>query len=111
VLAGAVKPLGMTGPRRSPAMPDVPTFAEQGLAGFDLAGYEAAYAPAGTPRPIVDRLQRELVAIVRLPEVDAKLLELGQIPIANTVAEFEASLKQEAPKWYELVRASGAKAE
>jgi tripartite-type tricarboxylate transporter receptor subunit TctC len=111
VLAGAVKALGMTGPRRSPAMPDVPTFGEQGLAGFELAGYEAVYAPAGTPAPIIARLERELIAIVRLPEVETRLLDLGQIPIASTVAAFEASLREEAPKWHALVRASGARAE
>jgi tripartite-type tricarboxylate transporter receptor subunit TctC len=111
VAASVIKALGMTGPRRSPGMPRLPTFAEQGLAGFDLAGYQAVYAPAGTPRPIVERLQRELVAIIRMPEVEGRLLELGQIPIGSTIEAFEASIREEAPKWRELVKASGAHAE
>ena len=72
VQAGKLKALGMTGPARSAAMPDVPTFAEQGFKGFELPIWVAAYAPAGTPRPIVDRLQKEIAAVIRLPDVTPK---------------------------------------
>jgi tripartite-type tricarboxylate transporter receptor subunit TctC len=107
VRAGQLKALGMTGPRRSPGMPEVPLFSEQGFAGFELAGYVAAYAPGGTPAPIVERLARELAAVIRMPEVTAKLIDQGQDPIANTPEQFRAAFQVEYPKWEALIRASG----
>jgi tripartite-type tricarboxylate transporter receptor subunit TctC len=78
---------------------------------MDLAIWVAAYAPAGTPAPIIDRLQREIAAVIRLPDVTPKLVEQGQTPLGNTPAEFEANFKAQAPRWEALIRASGAKAQ
>jgi tripartite-type tricarboxylate transporter receptor subunit TctC len=111
VAAGKLKALAMAGPARSAAMPEVPTFGEQGFKGFELAVWVAAYAPAGTPVAIVERLQREIAAIIRLPDIAPKLVEQGQTPLGNTPAEFEASFREQAPRWEALIRASGAKAQ
>ena len=111
IAAGKIKPIAMAGPRRSVAMPDLPTFAEQGVSGMDLAVWVAAYAPAGTPKPIVDRLQQELSAIVRMPDVAQRMTEQGQTPIASLPDEFSRAYQADFPKWEALIRASGAKAE
>ena len=109
--AGKLKALAMAGPRRSVAMPELATFGEQGYKGFELAVWVAAYAPAGTPRPIIDRLQRELAAIIRLPDVAARMADQGQTPLGNTPEEFAAAFAADAPRWVALIRASGAKAD
>jgi tripartite-type tricarboxylate transporter receptor subunit TctC len=107
VAAGKLKALGMTGPRRSAAMPELATFEEQGFKGLELPVWVAAYAPGGTPKPIVDRLQREIAAIIRLPEVAAKLIDQGQTPLGNTPDEFAAAFAVDAPRWITLIRESG----
>lgn len=111
IASGRLKALGMTGPQRSAALPELATFAEQGFKGFDLAIWVAAYAPPNTPKPIVDRLQREIAAVIRLPDVAQKMIEQGQTPLGNTPDEFAAAFAKDAPRWVTLVRASGAKAE
>ncbi|MEP7300397.1 MAG: tripartite tricarboxylate transporter substrate-binding protein, partial [Caldimonas sp.] len=111
VQAGKLKALGMTGPARSSAMPEVPTFGEQGFGGFELPIWVAAYAPAGTPKAIVDRLQKEIAAVIRLPDVLSKMVEQGQTPLGNTADEFGAAFARDAPKWVEYIKASGAKVE
>ena len=111
VQAGKLKAIGMTGPARSAAMPEVATFAEQGFKGFELPIWVAAYAPAGTPKAIVDRLQKELAAIIRLPDVMPKMVDQGQTPLGNTPEEFAAAFARDAPKWVEYIKASGAKPE
>ena len=111
VQAGRLKALGMTGPARSAAMPEVATFGEQGFKGFELPIWVAAYAPAGTPKPIIDRLQKEIAAIIRLPDVMPKMVDQGQTPLGNTPEEFAAAFARDAPKWVEYIKASGAKPE
>jgi tripartite-type tricarboxylate transporter receptor subunit TctC len=111
VQSGKLKAIGMTGPGRSSAMPDVATFAEQGYKGFELPIWVAAYAPAGTPRPIVERLQKEIAAVIRLPDVLPKLIEQGQTPLGNTPEDFAAAFARDAPKWVDYIKASGAKPE
>lgn len=109
--SGRLKAIGMTGSQRSPAMPDVPTFAEQGYKGFDLPVWVAAYAPPNTPRPIVERLQREIAAVIRMPDVAQKMVDQGQTPLGNTPDEFAAAFAKDAPRWISLIRATGAKPE
>jgi tripartite-type tricarboxylate transporter receptor subunit TctC len=111
VTGGRLKALGMTGPQRSAAMPEVPTFAEQGFKGFELAVWVAAYAPPNTPRPIVERLQREIAAVIHLPDVSQKMIDQGQTPLGSTPEEFAAAFAKDAPRWTTLIKASGAKAE
>jgi len=111
IASGALKAIAMTGPQRSASMPELATFTEQGVANVDLAIWVGAYAPAGTPRPIIDRLQRELKAVINLPEVREKMVAQGQTPVGNTPEEFNANLRADLPKWEALIKASGAKAE
>lgn len=111
IAAGAIRPIAMTGPQRSAAMPDLPTFAEQGVPNVDLPIWVGAYAPAGTPRAIIDRLQRELKAVINLPEVRERMIAQGQTPVGNTPEEFVANVRADFPKWEALIKASGAKVE
>lgn len=111
IAAGRIKPLAMTGTRRVGTMPDLPTFKEQGVEGLDLMLFVAAYAPAATPKEIVDRLQREIKAAISDADVAAKMAAQGQTPVGSTPAELQEVLTREAPKWAELIRASGAKAQ
>ena len=87
------------------------TFAEQLVAGFDLSLFVAAYAPAGTPAEIVDRLQREIKAVIAQPEVAEKMIAQGQTPVGSTPAELAAVLARETPIWADLIKQSGAKVE
>jgi len=111
IASGGIKPLAMTGPQRSASMPELATFTEQGVPNVDLAIWVGAYAPAGTPRPIIDRLQRELKAVINLPEVKERMVAQGQTPVGNTPEEFVANVRADLPKWEALIKASGAKLE
>ena len=111
IASGGVKPIAMTGPQRSASMPGLATFTEQGVPNVDLAIWVGAYAPAGTPRPIIDRLQRELKAVINLPEVKERMLVQGQTPVGNTPEEFAANVRADLPKWEALIKASGATVE
>lgn len=108
IASGAIKAIAMTGPQRSASMPELATFTEQGVPNVDLAIWVGAYAPAGTPRPLIDRLQRELKAVINLPEVREKMVAQGQTPVGNTPEEFTANLRADLPKWEALIKASGA---
>jgi len=109
--AGRVKAIAAAGSKRSAAMPELSTFAEQLIAGFDLNLFVAAYAPAGTPAEIVGRLQREIKAVVSQPDVAAKLTAQGQTPVGSTPRELADVLARETPIWAELIQRSGAKVE
>lgn len=111
IAAGRVKPLAVAGAKRSASVPEVSTFAEQLVAGFDLSLFVAAYAPAGTPIDIVDRMQQAIKAVIDEPAVTQKMVEQGQTPIGSTPAELTAVLKRETPIWAELIQQSGAKVE
>ena len=109
--AGRVKALAAAGSKRSASMPQLSTFAEQLFAGFDLSLFVAAYAPAGTPAGIVDRLSREIKAVIREPAAAEKLIAQGQTPVGSTPKELGDMLARETPVWAELIRQSGAKVE
>ena len=111
VASGQIKSIGMTGPRRSESMPELSTFGEQGVPGFELPVWVGVYAPAGTPKPVLERLQRELKAVISEPDITKRMLDQGQFPIVNTPDEFSASYRSDFPKWEALIKASGAKVE
>lgn len=111
ISGGAIRPIAMTGPQRSASMPDLATFTEQGVPNVDLAIWVGAYAPAGTPRPVIDRLQRELKVVLGQPEVRERMVAQGQTPVGNTPEEFMANVRADFPKWDALIKASGAKVE
>ena len=109
--AGRVKAIAAAGAKRSAAMPELSTFAEQLVAGFDLSLFVAAYAPAGTPREIVDRLQREIRLALAEQAVADKLIAQGQTPVGSTPEELPKVVERETPVWAELVKQSGARVE
>jgi tripartite-type tricarboxylate transporter receptor subunit TctC len=111
IAAGKVKAIAAAGSKRSAALPDVSTFAEQLIAGFDLNLFVAAYAPAGTPPQMVDRLQREIAAVISEPAVTEKMIAQGQTPIGSTPSELADVLARETPIWADLIQRSGAKVE
>jgi tripartite-type tricarboxylate transporter receptor subunit TctC len=111
IAAGRIKAIAAAGAKRSAAMPDLSTFAEQLVPGFDLNLFVAAYAPAGTPAEIVDRLQREIRLAMTSPQVTEELIAQGQTPVGSSPAELAAVLQRETPIWADLIKQSGAKVE
>ena len=109
--AGRLRALGVTTLRRSPAAPEVPTIAESGLPGFSATTWWGILAPAGTPQPIIARIDFEVARILKLPEVRAKLDAQGFEPVASTPESFGAFMRSEIELWAKAVKASGARAE
>jgi tripartite-type tricarboxylate transporter receptor subunit TctC len=109
VRSGKLKALATGGIRRSVAMPELATVAEQGIAGFDGVAWIGFVAPAGTSRPIVDRLHAETVKILALPDVRERFVSQGAEPVGNSPDEFGAYIKAEIAKWGKVIRESGAK--
>ncbi len=107
--AGKLRPLAVTTAKRSAIAPDVPTLAESGLPGFEVGSWQGVFAPAGTPVPIVKRLNTEIVKILHMPEVSERLAGLGAEIVADSPEEFAALVKAEVVKWSDVVRKSGAK--
>jgi tripartite-type tricarboxylate transporter receptor subunit TctC len=111
VREGRLRALAVTATRRSPALPDVPTVAEAGVPGYEATSWFGLFAPAGTPREIIDRMAREMAAFARRPEVAERIRALGAEPITSTPDEFAAMVRAEITKWGAVVRASGARAD
>ncbi len=108
--SGALRALAVSTPMRSPVLPDLPTIADT-LPGFDASAMNYVAARAGTPRPIVDRLNRELNALLAMPEVRDRLLGMGATPMGSTPEELELVIRTESAKWRKVIEISGAKAE
>lgn len=109
IKAGKFKPLAVTSDRRSSELPDVPTLAEAGLPGFDTTTWYAVYVTAGTPPDVVAKLQAELIRIVALPDVQAKLRGLGGEPGTMTVEQFTRFNAQEYERFGRLIREANIK--
>lgn len=107
--AGRVKALGQAAAQRFSALPDVPTFKEQGYEGFDLLGWAGVFGPAGMPEDLAQKIADTLRAVVADPEVSKRLAEMGQDAIFQGPAEFGQSLESDFAKWGELVELTGAK--
>lgn len=111
VQAGALRAFAITSAKRDSLMPDVPTVAESGFPGFEAVLRYGLVAPAGTPRPIIDRLNKELRAAVQSDIVRDSLAREGAEPIVSTPEDYAADIDREETKWSQIVRESGAKAE
>jgi len=102
--AGKVRLIGVASEKRLPALPEVPTFVEQGIQGFVASTWAGVLAPAGTPAPIVKRMADEIAAIVRMDDVRARLDAMGTIPAGSSPAEFRAFIDAETAKWGKVIR-------
>jgi len=109
--SGRLKPLAIASAKRYPGLPDVPTAAEAGLAGFEVDYWYALFGPAGLPRPVADRLTREVIAIVTTPETRRSMLEQGSIAVGGGPDELEALVRRDYALWAKVVKAGGVKAE
>jgi tripartite-type tricarboxylate transporter receptor subunit TctC len=101
---GRLRALAVTSKKRSPALPDVPTLGELGIADQESETMQGILVPSATPKPIVDFLHREIVKIVAMPEMKTKLDDLGFEPIGNEPDEFAAYIKIEIAKWESTIR-------
>jgi tripartite-type tricarboxylate transporter receptor subunit TctC len=109
IRAGRLRALGLSAVRRSSALPDVPTIAESGVPGYDMSPWIAAFAPAGTPRSIIDRLNSEINRALRLPDVAQNLSTQGVDPWPGTPEEFAARIKADYERYGKLIKLTGAK--
>ena len=107
IKAGKLTALGVTSPRRTPLLPDVPTIAEAGVPGYEVEGWFGFFAPAAVPKPIIDRLNKEVVAMLRDPKVKEKLLAQGAEPVGGTPEEFAAFVRKEHDRWAKIIAEAG----
>lgn len=111
VQAGQLRAIAVTDAKRSAALPDVPTSAQSGLPGFDAVQYYGLVAPAAVPRPIVDRLNKELRTILASAAFKQRLVQAGDDPAPSTPEEYAANIKREEGKWAALIKKLGLKVE
>ncbi|MFN8774561.1 MAG: tripartite tricarboxylate transporter substrate binding protein, partial [bacterium] len=112
IRTGKARALGVTSPKRSATLPDVPTVAEAlGLPAYEALNWQGLFAPAGTPGQVVKRLADETIKVLNAADVKARLAELGFDPVGNTPAEFSALVLAEQRKWIRLIQAAGIKPE
>ena len=111
IKSGQLRGIAVAAKHRAPALPDVPTMTESGIADQDSDTFAAMLAPAGTPQPIIDLLHRETVRALADPSVKDRLIELGFDPVGNTPAQFTAQIKEEIEKWGKVIKAANMKVE
>jgi tripartite-type tricarboxylate transporter receptor subunit TctC len=112
IKAGKLKAIGVTGARRASALPDVPTLNELGLKGYELTQWQAVVAPGGTPRAIIDKLNREVVRALKMPDViDRLATQGGNELVGNTPEQFAQVIKSDLEKFARIVKAAGIQAQ
>jgi tripartite-type tricarboxylate transporter receptor subunit TctC len=111
VRAGKLRPLAVTTAKRSPELPDVPTIAEAGVPGYEATSWFGMFAPAGTPAPVVAKLNGALVKVLADPDVKKKLAEQGAEPYSEKPEQFAEFIRKESAKWSKVVKDSGASAD
>lgn len=111
IQAGKLRPIGVCALTRLPLFPNVPTLDEAGFPGFESSTYYGLLAPAGTPRPIINRLHAELVRIIKSPESLKRLAGVGAIPVANTPEQFAEANRLDVEKWAKVIKEHGIKAD
>jgi len=111
VKAGKLRALAVTSAERSPLEPALPTMAESGVPGYEVAGWQGLFAVAGTPAEILARLQAEVAKVLRQPDVRERLAALGAEPVGSTPAEFGAFVRAEHARWGRIIREKGIRSE
>jgi tripartite-type tricarboxylate transporter receptor subunit TctC len=109
IQSGKLRALAVTSAKRAPSLPDVPTVAESGVPGFEVVSWQAIFAPAGTPKPIVDRLHAEIQKILREPEMQERLKGLGMDPSTLSPEQVTAFQQAEVKKWADVIKAAKVK--
>ena len=109
--AGRLRPIATSGPKRTPIAPDIPTVAESGVPGFAVTSWFGVAAPARTPRPIVDRLNSEIVRALNAPDLRERLKTMGADPVGNTPEQYTEYVQNEIAKWAKVIKAAGIKGE
>ena len=107
--SGRVRGLAVSGARRSPAFPDFPTVAEAGVPGYDAGTWSGVIAPAGLPRPILDKLNAAVNRAISSPAFKERFGQIGDEPAGGTPEEFAETIRKDSAKWAEVIRRSGAK--
>jgi tripartite-type tricarboxylate transporter receptor subunit TctC len=105
--SGRLKPIAVTASKRSPGLPNTPTFAESGVAGFDTYEWYGVFAPGSMPKPILAKLSNEIARIIKLPEMSEKLAQQGALAVGNSSDEFAAFVKNEMNTWGKLAQKIG----
>lgn len=111
IKAGKVKALTVLGDQRTSQLPDLPTAAEQGVAGYNYTGWIGFLSAAGTPAPIVNKLSDAFARVVKLPEIVAELDKQGSVPVGSTPSQFRQLIAAELPRWKKVVDDAGLKLE
>jgi tripartite-type tricarboxylate transporter receptor subunit TctC len=111
IRSGAVRALAVTTTERFPRAPDIPTMAESGVPGYEVAAWFGVLAPAKTPQPVLDVLYRNISEILKEEPIRQRLDSLGAVPVGNTPADFARHIEEEVRKWKDVVAATGVKVE
>ncbi|MFZ2293489.1 MAG: tripartite tricarboxylate transporter substrate binding protein [Polaromonas sp.] len=111
IQSGKVRALAVTSAKRLESLPNVPTVAESGVPGFEVLSWQAVFAPAGTPRPIIEKLHTEIVKILQQPDMQNRLKTLGMQPSSMTLDQIAAFQKAEVEKWAQVIKAANIKLE
>jgi tripartite-type tricarboxylate transporter receptor subunit TctC len=111
VKAGTIKAIAAMGQKRITNLPDVPTFAESGFEGYESAFWFGLTAPAATPKPIIERLNREIVRVLKLPDVREKMMAQAIEPVSSSITAFDDFVRRDIEKWARVVKAAGLKPE
>lgn len=107
VRSGALRVLAVTTARRLPDLPDVPTIAELGYPGYEISSWQGVFAPAGTPKEIIDKLNGEIVAMLQAPEVKARITREGADPVGSSPEQWAERFKNEVAKWAKVAKSAG----
>lgn len=106
-----LRPLGVTGAKRAQVLPEVPTIAEAALPGYESTQWYGILAPAATPRPVIERLYREISRVLHMPDMQERLAAEGTEVVDGTPEVFAAHIKSETEKWAKVIKAAGIKPE
>ena len=107
IRAGTLRALAVSTEKRLPYLPDVPTIAESGFPAYEMNSWQAAFAPAGTPKDVVTKINGEIVRMLRMPEVRERMAREGADPVGSTPEEFAKRLASELVKWSKVVNDAG----